>query len=71
MEDKAGPELPLKDVAQLQSEIRLATKERDFLSDANNVKRIDLKNKQTEVSILNQGNAAVSKEISRMTAENA
>ena len=55
----------------MQNEIRLATREKDFLTTANNTRRIDLKNLQTQVSILNHGNAAVSKEIQRMNDENA
>ena len=63
MEDIDGPDLPIQDITQMQNEIRLATREKDFLTTANNTRRIDLKNMQTQVTILSQGNTAVSKEI--------
>ena len=54
----------------MQRELKLAVKERDQLLKANVETKAALKLRQRQVTILQQGNAAVNKEINRMNEEN-
>ena len=54
----------------MQRELKLAVKERDQLLKANVETKAELKLRLQQVTILQQGNAAVNKEINRMNEEN-
>ena len=61
----------MEDIAHLKKESQFATQERDSLLKANAKAKAALRQRCQEVAVLEQGNAAVDKEVNRMNEENA
>ena len=59
MESNSDSILPMENVVQLKKESRLAVHERDHLLKANAEAKVTLRTRVQEVTVLEQGNAAV------------